>query len=403
MIANKPALYLPAIRYYGQKVADHNPEVYKWILKDAVKIVDQKTFSEEKTYSGYDNLHLHSLVPVISGFQRQVVLGFFTRVSDPLLLHDFFTEVGISPFNETPSYPLFHLRFKYDYKQRFYIEYSLNGPDFFDLFNSRKRGMIGSKFKIGHTHYWLYDKPHTIKQETSVSFFSGVEFINDNLVRVSQPNFGVMAYNITSKNFRRTIGSSDFEYGDQLSLTLTLYATNLENPEMLLNGYLEYDKYSLWLTDHNVAHLKLAGGYMFDNEQVIQGRFYFGGFGNREVDNDKARQFRKVFRYPGIPIYSMMTTKFIKLMIENAFPPLRISGGALGNQYINHFDFSIYSQSLISESDFGNYWINIGAQLDIKFKHWYNLESTFSAGIAKAWSEEITDWQWFLSLKLLKD
>jgi hypothetical protein len=403
MIANKPALYLPAIRYYGQKVADHNPEVYKWILKDAVKIVDQKTFSEEKTYSGYDNLHLHSLVPVISGFQRQVVLGFFTRVSDPLLLHDFFTEVGISPFSETPSYPLFHLRFKYDYKQRFYIEYSLNGPDFFDLFNSRKRGMIGSKFKIGHTHYWLYDKPHTIKQETSVSFFSGVEFINDNLVRVSQPNFGVMAYNITSKNFRRTIGSSDFEYGDQLSLTLTLYATNLENPEMLLNGYLEYDKYSLWLTDHNVAHLKLAGGYMFDNEQVIQGRFYFGGFGNREVDNDKARQFRKVFRYPGIPIYSMMTTKFIKLMIENAFPPLRISGGALGNQYINHFDFSIYSQSLISESDFGNYWINIGAQLDIKFKHWYNLESTFSAGIAKAWSEEITDWQWFLSLKLLKD
>jgi hypothetical protein len=142
---------------------------------------------------------------------------------------------------------------------------------------------------------------------------------------------------------------------------------------------------------------------MIDNEEVIQGRFYFGGFGNREVDNGLVRQFRKVFRFPGIPIYQMMTTKFIKLMFENAFPPLRVSGWALGNQIINHFDFSIYSQSLITESEFGNYWVDIGAQLDIKFKHWYNLETTFSAGVAKAWSEKITDWEWFLSIKLLKN
>jgi len=90
-------------------------------------------------------------------------------------------------------------------------------------------------------------------------------------------------------------------------------------------------------------------------------------------------------------------------MFENAFPPLRVSNWALANQVINHFDFSIYSQSLITKSEFGNYWVNIGAQLDIKFLHWYNLETTFSAGIAQSWSEKMKDWEWFLSIKLLKN
>ena len=91
------------------------------------------------------------------------------------------------------------------------------------------------------------------------------------------------------------------------------------------------------------------------------------------------------------------------MMLENAFPPVRVHDWELFSQYINHFDFALYSQSMVTESAMGNYWINLGAQVDIKFKHWYNLESTLSTGIAKAWSEEITDWQWFISLKLLKD
>ena len=404
MIANKSAQYLPAINYYGQKIVDQDPKVIDWALKNAAEVVDESKFTNEESYNGLSNLHLHSLVPVISGFQNQIVVGIFSHISDPLLLHDFTIEMGVSPFNETPSYPFFHLQLKYDYLQRFSIEYAYNGPDFFDIFNSRKRGMIGSRFKLGYSYYWLYGQPHSIKQETSLSFFRGVEYINDNLTRVSQPDFGVLVSNITSKNLRRTIGSSDWENGNQISLTFTLYGTEFQKKvETLLNGYLEYDQYALWIANHNVLHLGASGGYLLDNEQAIQGRFYFGGFGNRPVDNGIIRQYRKVFRYPGLPIYNLMTTKFFKFMFENAFPPVRVSGWEFADQFINHFDFSLYSQSLITNSDVGNYWVNLGAQMDIKIKHWANLESTFSAGIAKAWSEKMTDWQWFLSIKLLKD
>ena len=91
-------------------------------------------------------------------------------------------------------------------------------------------------------------------------------------------------------------------------------------------------------------------------------------------------------------------------MLENALPPLRTSGWLLLEQFVNHFDFSLYSQGLITESNFGKYLVDVGAQMDIKLKHWYNLESTFSAGLAKAWSlDGYHDWEWFLSIKLLRD
>jgi hypothetical protein len=90
-------------------------------------------------------------------------------------------------------------------------------------------------------------------------------------------------------------------------------------------------------------------------------------------------------------------------MIENNFPPIRFSNLSLWSHFLNHIDFSLYSQGLLLKSDQENRWVDAGGQINFIFKHWYNLESTFSAGIAKAWSQEGNSWEWFLSLKLLKN
>ena len=403
MLLNQPADYLPAINYMGQEILNKYPEVMKWVLPDSYETSDPFGYTKEKEYNALSNLNIHSFVPVVSGFQNQVVFGFFTRIGDPLLIHDFNIEVGVSPLKETPDYPLFHLKFKYDFKQFLFLEVSYNGPEFFDLFNNRKRGMLGESYKLGHTHFWKYDNPLKIKQSSTLTVYRGVEFVNDNLVRVSQPDFSVLATNLNSKNLRRSIGSSDYEFGTNFDYTLTLYGTNFDSLETAVNTYAEFSDFSTWIAHHNVLHVKFAGGYLWDNEQLVQARFYFGGFGNRGIDNDEIKQFRKVFRFPGIPIYSMMTKKFAKILFENAFPPIRFSNIELANQLLNHVDFSVYSQGLLTRSDLGDYWIDVGAQMDLKLKHWYNLESTLSAGIAKAWSNKMNDWEWFISLKLLKD
>ncbi|NNG26510.1 MAG: hypothetical protein HKM87_03225, partial [Ignavibacteriaceae bacterium] len=403
-LKNEPAVHLPAINYLGQKVLDKDPQVFDWVLPNAETVSDPLEFSKEKSYSGLGNLNIQSIVPVVSGFQNQVVFGLFTHVSDPMLNHDFIMELGFSPLLETPSFPSFHMRFKYDYMQKFYVELSHHGPEFFDLLNDRKRGMLGTKLRLNYSHYWLYDNPQKIKQTMALTLYSGVEFINDNLVRVSQPDFGVFVTNLNSKDLRKSIGSSDYEHGNDIFLTFTLYGTNFEAPQYALSTYLEYSDFSTWLWRHNVLHVKFAGGYLLNNDDLVQSRFYFGGFGNRGIDNDKIRQFRKVFRFPGLPIYSLDSDRFLKVLIENDFPPLRFGNLAMGDQFINHIDFAFFSQGMVTKNSvLGNFWIDIGAQLDIKLKHWYNLESTFSMGIAKAWSDKMADWEWFLSLKLLRD
>jgi hypothetical protein len=401
---NRPANFLPAVNYFGQKVIDENPELQTWNLSSDSSEINPIDFSTESGFNGLENLHIHSIIPVVSGFQNQVVFGIFTRISDPLLIHDFYMEAGVSPLNETPSDPLWHLRFKYDYKQLFYIDVLYNGDDFYDLFNERKRGTFGTQFKLGHTYFWKYDNPTKIKQATTFTFYRDVKFINDNLIPVSQPDFAVLATNLNFKNLRKSIGSSDYEFGNEFNWTVGLYGTDFEQSEFAVNTYIELSDFSTWLWNHNIFHVKIAGGYNKENENLVQSLFYIGGFGNRAVDNDEIKQFRRIFRFPGIPIYSLVTNKFGKMIIENAFPPVRTSGWLLLEQFVNHFDFAIYSQGLITESNFGKYLVDIGAQMDIKFKHWYNLESTFSAGIAQAWSSSgYNDWEWFLSIKLLKD
>ncbi len=403
LLDNAAAQRLPAINYLGQKVIENDPVLRTWNLPNPTVKSKPFKYSKEKSYNGLSNLRLQSFYPIVSGFQNQVVFGFFTHISDPMLHNDFIMEFGFSPLHEKPSYPSFHIRFKYDYKQLFFIELSHHGPEFFDLFNDRKRGMLGTKITFNHNHYWLFDNPHKIKQTTAFSIYTGVEYVNDNLVRVKEPDFVVLVTSINSRSIRRSIGSSDFEKGTDINFTYTLYSTKFATPEIAMNTYLEFSNYTTWLWNHNVFHVKIAGGYVKQNENLIQADFFFGGFGNRGFDNDEIKQFRRVFRFPGIPIYSVFTDKFVKLMFENDLPPLRVSGFELANQFLNHIDFSLYSQGIILKSKLGNYWINTGAQIDYKIKHWYNLESTFSMGIAKAWSDKMNDWEWFLSIKLLKD
>ena len=114
MIPNKPAVHLPAINYFGQEILNKNPQVLNWILKTAKDDFYNRDLKNSKEYSGLGNLRIQTIIPVITGFQSQKVLGFFTRISDPMLNHDLMLEFGISPFNNNSVNPRIHFRGKYE-------------------------------------------------------------------------------------------------------------------------------------------------------------------------------------------------------------------------------------------------------------------------------------------------
>ena len=394
---------LPAINYFGQRILNKSPEILDWNLKPASEVVDSKNFISEGTYQAIENIDFKTFIPVVSGFQSRVVLGFFTQLTDPLLTHDFIVEAGISPFKETTKDIKFHLRLKYSYEQKVILAIEHNANDFGDLVNKRKRGMLGSRYAIGYNYYWIFDNPLKVKQTTELSLYRDIKFINDNLTEVKQPDFAILKSELDIKNLRRTIGSIDWESGDQFKFSIMAYGSNPNDPEYSGQIMGEWDKYFITFSDHNILHLKFNTGYHFNNENLPETMFFFGGFGNREFENEPVKQFEKMFRFPGVPIYSIVSDKFLKVMIENSFPPIRIPGASLGSVDLKNINLSIFSQALYSDSPTIDKIVDLGAQLNIMFQHWYNLESTISAGVAKAWWQNGNDIEWFISFKLFKD
>jgi hypothetical protein len=348
-------------------------------------------------------LGINTFIPVISGFQDEKVIGFYTRIGDPLKIHDLSLEFGISPFHKNKNLPRYHYKLKYKFMKMYQLDVDYNAPDFYDLFNVRKRGMIGTKISLEDTYYWVYDNPLKIKQVSSLSLYKNITSINDNLVDVSQPDFLVFQSDLTSSSIRRSIGSSGKEEGNEFGASFMAFGAGAHNPQIASQLYSEWDNYSTWLVPHNVFHYKIAAGYNFKNENLQQAQFFFGGFGNRRVEDTEVDQFRNVFRFPGIPIYSLPADMFLKLMFESNLPPVRFKNFGMFNQYLNYIDISIYSQNLLLKSPAGKAFTDLGSQVNFSFEHWYNLESTFSAGIAKAWYGSGNSWEWFLSFKLLKN
>ncbi|MBK7631427.1 MAG: hypothetical protein IPJ23_12125 [Ignavibacteriales bacterium] len=401
--ANKKSEKLPAINYFGQKILDKTPELYNLNLKSASEVIDLKSFSKEKSFSSLDNISIRTFIPIVSGFQSRVVLGLYTQLNDALLTHDLIIEAGISPFKETTKDIKFHLRLKYSYKQKFILGIEHNTADFFDLFNKRKRGMLGSRYAIGYNHYWVFDNPLKVKQSTELSFYNGIKFINDNLTEISHPDYAILKSDLDIQNLRRSIGSIDWESGDKIKLSVMGYGSDPKAPKFSGQLMGEWDKYSIFLASHNVLHFKTAVGYHIINEDIPETMFYFGGFGNREIENEPVKQFQKMFRFPGVPIYSIISDKFVKILIENSFPPIRIPNISVASIELKNINFSIFSQGLLSDSPDIDKLVDAGVQINIMLEHWYNLESTVSAGFAKAWWKSGSDTEWFISWKLLRD
>lgn len=407
LIPNRSADRLPAIAFLGQQIVDRNPQVLAWnIEKPKTRLVslNQTGFSTEKKYRGLSNVKLHSLIPVIGGFQDQTVAGLYTRMADPFFVHDISLEAGLSISQNAAVRLGFHFKGRYTHRQKYHLELAHNASSSYDLFNRRKTGLAGTKLQVGHTHFLKYDVPHKIKQSTDLTFYHGMTSIHENFIAVEHADFAVLTSRINSQNTRRSIGSADSEHGGEWALSLSVLGWNPSKPKYIsgING--EWGRYFTWASPHNVFHLKAAAGYRHNREDLAQGRFYFGGFGNRLLENRPVKQFRDAFSFPGTPVFHLSGNNFGKILLENNLPPWRFSKIGLGSHLLSHLDASLFSQGLYIHYPDSQTLINVGAQMNFVFEHWYNLESTLSLGAARAWdlkggaSEE-----WFISFKVLRN
>ena len=404
LIPNRPAGQLTAIQYYGQKVIDRNPYLANWLVETATELARAEGEPEINGYSGLSHLKVHSLIPVVSGFQNQMTAGIYANFADPFSFHKMNLEMGVSNFNSTPGMPDFHFKGRYDYKHKYYAELHHNASSFYDLFNKRKSGFIGTNLKLGHTRFLKYDMPHKIEHHTELSIYRGAKSIHDNTVPVDNPDFAVFESSISSKNVRKALGSVDNEFGSEWKLTVSTLGMSPQKPQLSGGLYGEWGQFLTWMRPHNILHVKAAAGYVYGRKNLFLAKYYFGGFGNQYLENKPVKQYRDVFRFPGIPYNSLYGDYFTKIMIEHNLPPLRLSGLKLGQHFLSYIDASWFSQGLMTNGPGANQWVNLGGQVNFVFSHWFNLESTISIGAARAWNNlGASSQEVFVSLKLLKN
>ncbi len=397
IIPNRPVAKVPALAFFGQNVIARNPQVTEWMAAPAH---DQAiTGIAANKYHGLAQLRVQSLIPAISGFQEQKVAGLYARLADPLYIHDLTLEAGVSQLGS----PRFHFKGHYEYSRKYRFELEHNAASFYDLFNQRKAGLIGTKAALGLTRYLKFDNPHKVKQTYELSLYKGIKSIFDNTVAVKSPDFLTFETSINSKNTRRAIGSVENEHGSEWSITFTALGQNPQRPQVAGGFHAAWGNFSTWLRPHNILHVKLAGGYLKADGEVAMGRFYLGGFGNQYLENKEVKQYREALHFPGVPEYSLATERFAKLLVENNLPPLRSDAIRLGPHALSHVDASMFAQALLTDTGSTNAWTNLGAQVNLVFKHWFNLESTVSVGVAQAWQANGKSSEWFMSFKLLKN
>jgi hypothetical protein len=253
------------------------------------------------------------------------------------------------------------------------------------------------------TRYLKFDNPHKVKQTFDLSFYQGVKSIFDNTIAVTSPDFLTFETSINSKNSRRAIGGVDNEHGSEWSITFTALGQNPQRPQVAGGFHAAWGNFSTWLRPHNVLHVKLAGGYLKAGDEVAMGRFYLGGFGNQYLENKEVKQYREALHFPGVPEYSLAAERFAKLLVENNLPPLRFDAVRFGQHALSYMEASVFAQALLADAGSADARANAGAQINLVFKHWFNLESTVSAGVAQAWQANGKSSKWFMSFKLLKN
>jgi len=400
IIKNEQAEHLPAIAYFGQQLIMKEPQLADWAVPKATTNTEStNVWGRGKTYHSLSHLRTNALIPIVTAFMDQTALGYYGQFSDPLMVHDLRFELAYSPWPSNKLMPRTHLDIKYEYKKAWMLRYQENASNFYDLINDRKRTTMQKKILASNTYYWKYDLPHKIKHINEVAVYLDAQTINDNMTKLTRPDFIVCQSVLESADLRRSIGSVDNEEGTKWTATLMTFHVNPKDFRHVGGIHLEWERYSTWAWPHNIFMMNLSAGVRHTEKRLAQGKFYFGGFGNRYLENEPVEQYRKVFRFPGVQIYDLVADRFGKITLENKLPPLRFGDAYLGHHSLTHIDATLFSQGLAIDRNWRGIWLDAGTQINLHLKHWFNLESTISFGVAKAWNRYQSSWEWFVSFK----
>jgi hypothetical protein len=338
--------------------------------------------------------------PIIEGYRDEFALGYSTRWQDPVGFNSF--EISGSYSWDSPSDERVHFDAKYQ-GRNWWLQYWHNFADFYDMFGPTERARKGDAFLIGYDRTLIFDQPKQLDFYASAAYYTGLDTLPDNqnqstllIDDILQAKTG-----LEYSNTRRSLGAVDHETGWQWTLEGRVDHTDFDTVPKLRGeldfGFaLPWKHASLWF----YTHAGRASGDLLDPFA----NYYFGGFGNNDIDDGEVKRYRNYFSMPGFQIGEIAGRDFGKVTAEFNFPPIRFREVGSPGFFLQHIQPAIFATRLVTDpgEDFERDTSSAGAQLDLAFTFMHRLNMTLSVGWARGFEDgDKHDDEWMVSLKIL--
>jgi len=391
VINPQPLEDVSSISFLGTEVVNKYPQLKDWQVGSPADIPLEELITSEEPYSGFGNLGLQSIYPVLEGYKDEFALGMNATFSDPIVLDSIDVTVSHSIASDLPSGEDIHAKIEWQHVVTRQTPLSgtwrgilrHNAADFYDLFGPTKRSRKGQSATIEYDKTLIYDEPRQLDLNVGLSHFMNM----DQLPRYHKESLGAVD---DEKGFKwRVIAAATNVDGDDI-------------PKFF--GNFDFGFALPWA--HSSIWLRNSAGVAIGDVDDPFANFFFGGFGNNWVDSGDIKRYRHEYALPGFELNEFGGRNFFRSMLEWNLPPVRFRNVGGDRFYLSWARPAIFATTLVTNSDSSALQRNVssvGAQIDFRFTVLSQLNMTLSMGYAVGFGDSIVGSpdEFMLSLKIL--
>lgn len=407
LIPNTVQARVSAIRFLGNEIAEHRPEVQTWMPPASARFVLDSMTTFRGNYSAARNFKLDNAYPVVEGYEdvagnTAVAGGVRLNFSDRVGATALDLTASYSPAQDS-SYERPHLRAVFRH-WNWRVIAAFNRADFYDLFGPTKVSRRGYSLAVQYRGNLLMDAPRDLSYTLRAAGYGGLQTVPE-FQGVAAPSDKLLAFsgNLAYTSLRRSLGA----IADELGTTWEITARgNQVEGSLFPRVNLDVVKGILLPLDHTSLWVRASAGTALGGDRTDpNARFFFGGFGNNWVDHRGIQQFREVEAFPGIEINDVSGANYGRGQVELTLPPLRFRRVGTPSMYLRWASLSLVATGLVTDVDdpaLKRTIGSVGAQTDIRLVTLSHLDSTFSFGFAVAGGDGLpSHTEWMFSFKIM--
>jgi hypothetical protein len=368
--------------------------------------------TNEGPYSGFGNIGLQSIFPVVEGYKDEFALGMSATFTDPLMLDRIDVSVSHSIDSDLPSGEDIHAKVEWRHVVTSQTPLSgtwravlrHNAADFYDLFGPTKRSRKGQSATLEYDKTLIYDQPRQLDLKLGLSHFMNMDQLpRYQNIDVAFDDMTTLHADLNYSHVRKSLGAVDDEKGFKWRVITA--ATNVDGDNIpKVFGNFDFGFALPW--SHSSIWLRNSAGLAIGDVDDPFANFFFGGFGNNYVDRGEVKRYRHEYALPGFELNEIGGRNFFRSMVEWNLPPIRFRNVGGDRFFLTWARPAIFATTLVTNVDNSSLQRNVssvGAQLDFRFTLLSRLDMTFSMGYAVGFGDDVVGSpdEFMLSLKIL--